>query len=308
MTCTVAVALVVTACGDDTADFESFVTFPDAVPGDVVALRADGEDIEYIDRRGGAIYTVRPNAGVDPLIVASIEVGTEGEQRGLLGHAVIDGRRFVAFTEPGTLDLVVAEIEDQHLGRIVWSGTATQSKAVGGHLEVLDGELLLGIGSLTDWARAHGSGALVTLDPDGDSDQEPEIVSDGWNNPWAFTVTPSGEIWVADNAPDGSDLPIDQRDPEIITTSDRSSTPFENAPQRAPSAIVELPDGRIGVCGFLDGEMRAYQIVDPDGSTALERSGTVGPCQTGAVVRDDGGIVTVSVDETGSPVLLLRPD
>ena len=44
-------------------------------------------------------------------------------------------------------------------------------------------------------------------------------------------------------------------------------------PGRAPAAMVELPDGRIGICGFLDNELRAYDIVD----NTLERAGTIMP-------------------------------
>ena len=252
-----------------------------------------------------------PFGSAAPTLLATIPVGTDGEQRGLLGHAVIDGRRFAAWTEPDSLTLTVGEVADDDgeagdggVERIVWNGTATESKAVGGHLEAVDGQLLLGIGSLTAWARRHGSGALVVLDPDGDADQEPVVYSDGWNNPWAFTVARDGTVWVADNAPDGSDRPVAERDGERISDALRTGPDFiDPPPQRAHSAIAEMPDGRFGVCGFLDDAMRAYERLAAGG---LERAGTIGRCQTSVTVLDDGTIVVVSVDD-GVPALRVRP-
>lgn len=295
--------LALTACADDTADFEVAVTIDDALPGDVIALRANGHSVEYLSRRSGEIRSTNiTDATTETLAV--IDVSTDGEQRGLLGHTVIDGRRFAAWTEPDTLDLVVGEVTSGSVDRIIWSGTGTQSKAIGGHLDNRQGKIVLGIGSLTDWAKDHGSGAIVTLDPNGDADQKPTVLSDGWNNPFAFAVLDDGTIWVADNAPDGSDLPVAERDAErIATTATAGPSILEPPPQRAPSAIVELPDGRLGVCGFLDNEMRAYSLTD-DGQ--ITRAGTIGPCLTGAAVLDDGTIITASTSDTGTSVLLAR--
>jgi hypothetical protein len=319
--------VALTGCADGSPDFETALDLSRYEQGDIIALRADGADVEYISRRTGEIFrlTGNPSAPNATELVATIDVGTDGEQRGLLGQTVIGQRRFAAWTEPTTLDLVVGEVTSGRVDRLVWAGTSTASKAVGGHLDVLDGQLLLGIGELTGWGREHGSGALVLLDPDGGPDQDPLVLSDGWNNPFAFTVTSSGEVWVADNAPDGSDLPVAQREGERIARVFPVDGPalLEPPPQRAPAAIVELPDGRLGVCGFLDGEMRAYDtgrwIDGPrtdgpaDSGTRvvglvddIERAGTIGPCQTGAVVLDDGSIVTVGSNDDG-PVLLRRP-
>ncbi|MGK0274570.1 MAG: hypothetical protein ACI9N0_000947 [Ilumatobacter sp.] len=303
--------IALAACGVETAKFESAAVISDALPGDVIALRADGDVIEYISRRTGEIrsfsqqQTEQPAQGqTDTNVLATVDVSIEGEQRGLLGHTVIDGRRYAAWTEIDTLDLVVGEVTNGSLDRLVWAGTGTSSKAVGGHLEAQDGLIVLGLGSLTEWGRDNGSGAIVTLDPDGPAEQDPVVLSDGWNNPFAFTVLDNGTIWVADNAPDGSDLPVADRDGERIAqaTGDAAGI-LEPPPQRAPSAIVQLPDGRLGVCGFLDNQMRAYEIADDSG--ALERAGTIGPCLSGATVLDDGTIVTSSLDGD-TPALLTR--
>lgn len=330
-TCTVnvvrglATALVVgllglSACGDDDTEFEVAVTL-DEQPGDVISLRADGDVVEYISRRDGEIRAFNPAlvgktaagqtaAGQTATgqsgsnVLAVIEVSTDGEQRGLLGHTVIDGRRFAAWTDPESRDLIVGDVTSGGIDRIVWQGTGTQSTAIGGHLDSRGGLIVLGLGSLTDWAKDNGSGALVTLDPDGPPNQEPVVISNGWNNPFAFAVVDDEFIWVADNSPDGSDLAVEDRQPERIATAEGNGPGLlEPPPQRAPSAIVQLPDGRYGVCGFLDNEMRSYEIGPDD---ALERAGTIGPCLTGATVLADGSIVTASTSDDGDTVLLIR--
>lgn len=285
----------------------------DTRPGDVISLRADADGgVEWIERRAGRIVRLaaqsitRPPADPDDVeVVATVDVGTEGEQRGLLGTTVLaDGRRFAAWTDPDTLDLVVGELVDGADPRIVWGGTGTAGGAVGGHLDHAGDRLLLGLGQLTDWAQANGGGAIVALDPDGPAEQEPSTLSTGWVNPFAFVVSSTGDAVVADNAVGD--------DPELIGAGDDTSGtnrfPTGAAP-RAPAAAIELPDGRIGICGYLDGEMWAYEVDLPNDTDAADgpadddavrRAGTIGPCQTGAAVLDD-----VVVTVTDSSLLLL---
>ena len=225
--------IALSACSDDPPDFEVADPIGNAEPGDVIALRANGGAVEYVSRRTGEIRSF-DTATDATQILATIGVSTDGEQRGLLGHTVIDDRRFAAWTDPDTFDLVVGEVTSGSVDRMIWSGTGTQSKAVGGHLDTIDGKILLGIGSLTDWANDHGSGAMVTLDPDGNEGQSPVVLSDGWNNPFAFTVLDDGTIWVADNAPDGSDLPVAERDGERIATTDATGPSLLEPPPSGP--------------------------------------------------------------------------
>ena len=279
-----AVALLVvalTACSDG-GEREVFLDLGDRPPGELIALRADGEALEWIERTAGTIRRLEP--GSAPAEVAGVAVSVEGEQRGLLGHTVVDGRRYAAWTEPGSRRLVVGEVVADDEPRIVWQGTTTESRAVGGHLEQLGGRLLLGLGELTGWAQEHGSGALITLDPDGPADQVPLVVSDGWNNPFAFVVADDGTIFVADNTSVGG------RE-RLAAIGDAGTLVTElSAPERAPSAIALLDDGRVGVCGFLDGELRAYELTD-DG---FERAGTVGDCRTAVTVTGSGRTVVAA--------------
>ncbi len=275
-----AVAVLLLGCSD-AAEPEVVLDLGDRPPGEVVALRADGEAVEWLDRTVGEVRRLEP--GGVATVVATIDVGIEGEQRGLLGHTVVDGRRFAAWTEPDELRLVVGELVEGGEPRLVWAGTSTQTRAVGGHLRTLDDRLLLGLGELTGWAQDHGSGALVTLDPDGPPDQEPVVVSDGWNNPFAFVVDDDGTIFVADNTSvGGRERLAAVGDSEIV-----SDLP---GPERAPSAIAVLDDGRVAICGFLDGELRAYEPTD-DG---FERAGTPGECRTAIAVTASGRTVVAT--------------
>lgn len=96
---------------------QAIIELVDSQPGDVIALRAaDGESsvVEWIDRRAGTIRSVDVSGDDlsldDVVTLASIEVATDGEQRGLLGHTVIDGVRYAAWTEPDTDHLVVGAL------------------------------------------------------------------------------------------------------------------------------------------------------------------------------------------------------
>lgn len=279
----VTVMALTTCAGDD--EPEVLLDLGGRPPGEVIALRADGEAVEWIERTAGAIRRLEPDG--EPVEIVTVAVGIEGEQRGLLGHTVLDGRRFAAWTEPDELHLVVGELVEAGAPRLVWEGTATATRAVGGHLRVLDGQLLLGLGELTGWAKDHGSGALVALDPDGPPDQEPVVVSDGWNNPFAFVVADDGTILVADNTAAGGTERL-----AAIGDSDGVMVTELPAPERAPSAIAVLDDGRIGVCGFLDGELRAYELAK-DG---FERAGTPGDCLTAATVTASGRTFVATAD------------
>lgn len=236
-------AIALSACSDSSSDFEVADPIDNTEPGDVIALRANGDAVEYVSRRTGEIRSFN-TATEATQILATIEVSTDGEQRGLLGHTVIDNRRFAAWTDPDTFDLVVGEVTSGSVDRMIWSGTGTQSKAVGGHLDTIDGKIVLGIGSLTDWATDHGSGAMVTLEPDGNEGQSPVVLSDGWNNPFAFTVLDDGTIWVADNAPDGSDFPVAERDGERIATTDATGPSLDGVAIHRPTDRQRLQPQR----------------------------------------------------------------
>jgi hypothetical protein len=280
---------VAAGCG---AEAPSFVTVTDAA--DAVSLHITDGGYVFADRLAGVVRLQRISGG-PAADLARVAVGTAGEQRGLLGVVELDDHIYAAWTEPGSLRLVVGQLTPER--RLVWSGTDTQTKAIGGHLEVRDSKLLIGLGELTGWAKQHGSGALVTLDPLGSAEQQPVVLTDGWHNPFAFVVAADGAVWVADNAPDGG--------AERIGRGDVAGQTVElPGPQRAPAAIAVFGDGQLGVCGFLDGELRRYEVVAGE-QLAVERRGTVtAGCRTGLAVAVTGGGDTIAV--IGDGVLRVR--
>lgn len=315
------IPLAMTACSDGTSEPEVLIEFDDAAPGSLVGLIAvdgpDGRTVEWIDRLGGTIHRVDVDDPTAPETVTAIPVGTDGEQRGLLGQVVIDGRRFATWTQPadavGDFEIVVGEVTEGGAGDIVWSGGRSGSGAVGGVLRELDGQILLGVGRNTGWDADTGvGGAILQIDPSGPAGQDGVALSVGYTNPWAFTVTEAGEIWFADNAagPDPDDPTVDdvERIGRADLLDDRNDAPEAEAPARAPTSMVELPDGRIGICGFLDNELRAYEVVDTDADgPTLERAGTIMSCNLGVAVFDDGTIVTLAQGDTGETLQILRP-
>lgn len=317
-----AIVVALTSCaGDDTSGPEVFFEFEDVSPGSVVGLIAvDGPDrrtVEWIDRLDGTIRRIDIDDPSDPDLVATIPVSTDGEQRGLLGQTIIDGRRFAAWTQPATFELVVAEVVNGSAGAIMWSAGRAGGGAIGGVLREYDGQILLGLGRNTAFdADTSDGGAILAIDP-GDTangpDPAPSIFSLGYTNPWAFTVLADRSIWVADNAagPDPDDETRDdvERIGRADLLVDRNEMDEVTWPGRAPTSMTELPDGRIGICGFLDNELRAYEIVETDDPQrpTLERAGTIMPCNLGAAVFDDGTIVTIAQSDNGETLHILRP-
>ena len=313
-------SLAIVACGgDDSSEPEELLELAGTSPGDTVGVIAteddDGRHVEWLHRLDGTVHRLDlDDEGAEPETLTTIEVGTEGEQRGLLGQVVIDGRRFAAWTEPNPFDLVVGEVLDDGSTEVVWSAGRASGGAIGGVLDELDGRIVLGLGRNTGWDADTGvEGAILLVDPDGTADQEAEALSVGYTNPWAFTVTDAGAIWVADNAagpdPDDESREDVERTGRADLVADRDDLARITEPARAPSSMVELPDGRIGICGFLDQELVAYDVVDGDAGpdSALERAESVMPCLTGAAVFDDGTVVTAAQTEAGETLQILRP-
>jgi hypothetical protein len=216
-----------------------------------------------------------------------VAVSTAG-QRGLLGLAVeTDGRTFGAWTRPDRR-LVVGQIAPGPT-RLVWVGPATTRLANGGHLITTpNGDLVIGIGNLQAPVRVadpHApNGKLLRLDPDGPPDQRPRTVSAGWNNPFAFTLTPSGSLWVADNA--------GGRDRERLARGDRMGQPTHVTPLRgtsAPSGLAALDDNHLAMCAFVSRRLDLYDVSSPTGARRA-RQPLARDCTIGVVVLADGAL------------------
>ena len=143
-------------------------------------------------------------------------------------------------------------------------------------------------------AREEPYSKLLALDPTGPPDQEPEVLSSGWNNPFAFTVTPGGAVWVADNSPGER--------PERIGRGDgQGPTVALSPPERAPSGLAALSDDELVVCGVLSGRVELIEV--RDGRARAPSEVLADPCRLGVVALPGGGLA-VAVDDG---VRLLSP-
>jgi hypothetical protein len=284
----VAALLMTAACsdgGDGSSDGRAAPT-PDVLVAaeDPVALAPlpDG-GLRYGERLTGRVLEVDA-AGDDPAQVATVEVATDG-QRGLVGLAVDDqDRTFASWVRPDGR-LVVGQVAPGP-ERPVWIGPVTEDRANGGRIELLpDGSLVVGIGDLLD-PDAVGdpttpNGKLLVLDPEGPPDQGPEVLSGGWNNPFAFDVGPGGAVWVADNEPGSSE--------ERLTRGDVERAVTLLPEQTAPSGLVVVDADTLLVCGYVSGELTRWEV-DEDGSARLDGA-LADDCRLGVTRLSDGRVV-----------------
>ncbi len=250
-------------------------------PAALAALPDGG--LRYGERLTGRIREVDGEGRLRPEPVAQVDVSNEG-QRGLLGLAVDDqGRTFAAWTDPEGM-IVVGQVAPVPV-RILWRGPASARVGNGGHLVVRRGGVL-GIG-LGDLERGDRSGRLLALDPDGSSGQEPQLISSGWNNPFAFAFSPGGSLWVADNAPG--------EDPERLVRVGPGGQPAftRELPGRqiAPAGLVALSDTQLVLCAYLPGQLILYDL-----ERGRERRLADG-CRTGVIPLSGGDLAFAGNDE-----------
>ncbi len=313
-----AVAVVAVACGSDGGPAEptTLLLFDDARPGDIVGLVADDTRrvVSWVHRIDGTIHELSIDDGdAAPTTIATVEIGTDSQQGGLLDQALVsDDERAVVWTTADGNELVLGTLSAGGDPAIRWSAGEAGDGAIGGKLALDADDLVIGIGRNTAWDEATDLGGAV-LRFDRGLGEDPSPISTGYTNPWAIGTADGGEIWVWDNAagddPDDPSREDDERIGRADLIADRDEMTRSEGPDRAPSALVRLPDGRLGVCGFLDNELRAYEIVDgPAGERSeLERAGTIMPCNTSVAVFADGTIVTAAQTDDGESLQILRP-
>lgn len=283
-----AVVPALLALRDDSIDGSALVEDADFP----VAIEEVGEgEFVYAERESGRVLLVREGE-VEPNPVVTLDVTADG-QRGLLGLARLGGdepRLFAAWTRAEDGLLVVGQVFPGE-PRLIWIGPESVDRGNGGHLEISpEGDVVIGVGDagaadLIDDPDAP-NGKLLALDPDGEMDQTPEVLSSGWRNPYAFAYDQDGRLWVGDNAPPGNAERIGLGDKE-------EGFVLELGENLAPSAMVVLPDGDLGMCGFLDGEMRKVAVnrgvrTGTDPTARLTGDVVVEPCTVGAAQLADG--------------------
>lgn len=122
----------------------------------------------------------------------------------------------------------------------------------------------------------------------GPPDQDPSVVSEGWNNPFAMTVV-GDEIWLVDNAPDSRP----ERLVRISPSGEETVLELEGE-LRAPSSLAVLPNGDLVLCGFVSEVVERIPVPDEGVVAPTEELGP--PCATGVAVLADGSIVTTTAD------------
>lgn len=255
---------------------------------DVTALVAlpDGA-VRVAIRARGVIEDVSATGPVGPP-VAQVAVRADG-QRGLLGVAVdATGRTFASWTRPDGR-LVVGQVAGG-VTRLVWVGPRSADLANGGHLAFRNGRLVIGIGDLLENDRKNDpaaiNGKLASLDPDGSPGQTPQIVSSGWNNPFAFTVLADGTIWVADNAPGDTGERLARGD---IAGAEAVELPAATA----PAGIDHLGADELVLCGYKSRALLAYRLND---GHPRQRRTLTSDCRTAVVTLATGDVIYAAHD------------
>ena len=245
---------------------------------------SDGS-VLFVERLTGRVRRVDAAGRLDPEPVAVLDtVGAPDDQRGALDLLRLgDGRLLASWTQSEDGRLVVGVVDV--VPTVLWVGPVSADRANGGALaESRDGSVLVTVGDLLapddPPATATDPRSMVLrIDPNGSPDQTATIVSTGWNNPYAMVTDGDGITWVADNSGGSA--------PERFGRADRSAADAVElpGPQIAPSALVDLGAGRLGLCSFLRQQMIE---IDTSGATPrLDRQATVAPCSIGAVVIGD---------------------
>lgn len=277
-----ALVLVLGAMGCDQAPLRRDPVLPARFP---VALAATGDGgLLYGERVTGNVRRIDPDGRRRDAPMAHVDVSTDG-QRGLLGIATAGDALYASFTEAGgERHIVVARLLPTYAE--VWRGPPSRRLANGGHLAWDRGRrrIVVGIGDL----QAHRlvdeptavNGKLLLLDPTQPPDQRPQVLSAGWNNPFAFTVLADDSVWVADNIPGEVG--------ERLARGDRRGRPTQvrRLPRNTvPAALAALGPDQLLLCSFANEQLTRYRI---DG-TRPERTG--GPihaprCATGVALTD----------------------
>lgn len=278
--------------GDDAPGNQSNVTRTIAVQDPTALAVEPSGSLLVAERTAGRVRRIAADGTLETEPVATVAVRTDG-QRGLVGIAVKPptGEVYAAWTRSSDGRLVVGRVAPDQ--EVVWVGPRSADLANGGTLRFRDDRLLIGVGDLQQPDLLDDpdapNGKVLSLDPAAPATQTPRVLSSGWNNPYALTVLGNGEVWVADNAPG--------RRPERLGRADIDAPAADLPGRRAPAALIELPDGRLAVCGYLTDELRVVER-DHRGDELDTDVGDVVTevCRTSAAVLPDSR-VAVATDE-----------
>lgn len=285
-------AALIAAFVVDRNDGSEVIVSDVADPLSPVALAEGG--FLYGERTTGRI--IRSSRSGETMVTVEIDdaLATDG-QRGLLGLAVRRAGEatdiYASWTRASDGRLVVGRLASDREA-IVWEGPVSTDLANGGTLAFRGDDLLVSIGDLQDPDAVSDpdalNGKILALDPEGTAEQDPSVVSSGWNNPFAMTVV-GDDIWLVDNAPG----PQPERIVRIGLDGEESVLELEGE-MRAPSSLDVLPDGDLVLCGFVSEVIERIPVPDQGVVAPSEVLGP--PCATGVAVLADGSIVSTTAD------------
>lgn len=263
-----------------------------ADPLSPVALAEGG--FLYAERTTGRIIRSSRTGETEVAVELADELAIDG-QRGLLGLVTRRSGEatdiYASWTRASDGRLVVGRLASG-TETLVWEGPVSTDLANGGTLAFRGDDLLVSIGDQQDPDAIDDpttlNGKILALDPEGTADQDPRVISGGWNNPFAMTVV-GDDIWLVDNAPG----PQPERVVRISPTGEEAVLELDGE-MRAPSSLDVLPDGDLVLCGFVSGVVE--RLPTPESGVAGP-GGVLGPpCATGVTVLADGSIVTTTAD------------
>ena len=285
-------AAVVAAFVVDRSDEPKIIISESVDPLSPVALAEGG--FLYAERTTGRIIRSDRTGETEVAVALTDELATDG-QRGLLGLVTRRAGEatdiYASWTRSSDGRLVVGRLASG-TETLVWEGPVSADLANGGTLAFRGDELLISIGDLQDPDATDDptapNGKILALDPQGTAGQEPQVVSGGWNNPFAMTVV-GDDIWLVDNAPG----PQPERVVRISPTGEESVLELDGD-MRAPSSLDVLPDGDLVLCGFVSEVVERLPV--PESGVAVPSDVLGPPCATGVTVLADGSIVTTTAD------------
>jgi len=250
-----------------------------------------GERATGIVHEVTAAGTVRAEGNVT---VAVSPPASVVDERGLTGLAVDGtGRVFAAWVGAGgngpeSNRLVVGQIFPEV--RLVWVGPAAVDHDLGGAIALApDGHIVVAVGDFGTPEKVadpvSALGKLLSLDPNGATNQSPEVLSSGWNDPTALAYGPDGRLWVVDRSASGG----------RVARGDKGGRPTLVVSLRgsAVRSATTLSARELVVCtGTGDGRMER-RTVGPDGPVSAAGA-LVSGCSTAMTRLVDGRIATAT--------------
>jgi hypothetical protein len=279
-----AVLLIVaalTSCAKSVPSNKTMVQ--DAHPGVMMSLPDGG--IRYTEARGGSIWDVDRDGVRSRDPVARIQTSS------ITGLALDSERRTFATWVDESGQFLVGQVSPGPI-RLIWRGplVGVDHQNVGGRLAFTPAKrLVVALGNLGQSAAENDrspAGKLLTLDPDRDISQTPNIVSKGWTNPLGIAYMQE-MLWVVDQTADG-EASIGRSGPDGF-----AGRPTALGRDADPSGLTLYGDKELVVCKSNDNELQRYLVSEVE---AVQGRLVGDDCNGDVVELADGRLAYTSLD------------